>query len=133
MSEYIPISEFAKRAGVSQQAIYKRLDKDLNPWLKVESKKKMLNVRALELFRPEQHSTGSPELATIMLLQKTVDMLEKELEIKNSQIEELNSRLKESYTLIDQQQKLHAIAEVSQPDPLPDTPKKRHWWQFGKD
>ena len=32
--EYISISEFAKRAGVSVQAVYKRLDKDIQPWLK---------------------------------------------------------------------------------------------------
>lgn len=94
--EYLSISEFAKRAGVSHQAIYKRLDGDLQPWLQVANGKKTLNIKALELFEQDKSATDSTEVATIKLLQKTVDMLQKELDIKNEQIKDLNDRLAET-------------------------------------
>ena len=94
--EFLSISEFAKRAGVSHQAIYKRLDGDLQPWLQVANGKKTLNIKALELFEQDKSATDSTEVATIKLLQKTVDMLQKELDIKNEQIKDLNDRLAET-------------------------------------
>lgn len=153
--EYISISEFAKRAGVSHQAIYKRLDKDLQPWLQVADGKKSLNTKALEFFGSEKFATDSTEVATIKMLQKTVELLENELSIKNeqiksrdSQIEALSERLKESHVLIDQQQKLHAAnlieekstaaVEVSpaadiEADPaVPKSGTKKKPWQFWK-
>lgn len=152
--EYISIAEFAKRAGVSHQAIYKRLDKDLQPWLQVANGKKSLNIKALELFESEKSATDSTEVATIKLLQKSIDLLEKELAIKNeqiksrdSQIEALSERLKESHILLDQQQHLHAAnlitekstaaldepraADIEPEQPQP-TEKKRKPWQFWK-
>ena len=118
-NEYISIAEFAKRAGVSVQAIYKRLDKDFQPWLKVESGKKYLNIKALSVFKNEKTST---EVESMDALKKALDLmsdqnetLKAELAIKNeqiksrdSQIEALSERLKESHVLLDHQQKLHA-------------------------
>lgn len=159
--EYISISEFAKKAGVSHQAIYKRLDKDLQPWLQVANSKKLINIKALELFEVKESATDSTEVATIKLLQKTVEMLEKELSVKNDQIKdqakqitELSDRLKESHLLIDHQQQLAvagmltATSEPEKPDPdeettqeLTGTPPQynhveidqpRKWWQFRK-
>ncbi len=136
--EYITISEFAKRAGVSHQALYKRLDKDLQPWLQVASGKKMLNIKALELFTVNQSCN---QVYNNEMLSRMVKMLEKELDIKNQQIEtlnhqveELNARLKESHILIGRQQELQAIAEKKDdviskdpdpihPDPEPETIK----------
>lgn len=98
--EYITITEFAKRAGVSHQAVYKRLDKDLQPWLQVAQGKKTLNIKALELFEVDKSATDSTEVATIKLLQKTVELLEKELagskeqlESKDRQIEQLQKQI----------------------------------------
>ena len=118
--QYISISEFARRAGVSHQAIYKRLDKDLQPWLQVADGKKSLNIKALELFEVEKSATDSTESATIKLLQRTVDMLEKELDLKNKEIEALHARLAESHTLIDNQQRLQAA--TTKQSLLPDQP-----------
>jgi DNA-binding transcriptional MerR regulator len=119
--EYISISEFAKRAGVSVQAVYKRLDKDIQPWLKELNGKKVLNIKALEVFKGEKTST---EVESTEALMRMVSMLEKELEIKNEQIREqsrqiseLHDRLKESYLLIDHQQKLTAAGLLTTPSP----------------
>lgn len=50
MNEYLTIAEFAERAQVSKQAIYKRLSKDLTQYLKQDGKKKLLSSEALALF-----------------------------------------------------------------------------------
>ena len=49
--EYISIKEFAERAGVSPQAIYKRLnqvDNQLNNYIKPVGNRRMLNIKALQ-------------------------------------------------------------------------------------
>lgn len=154
--EYISISEFAKRAGVSPQAIYKRLSTDLSTEFKLVDNRKMLKTSALERFGLNQvdnqvekvvNQVESPN-ETIVMLQKTISLLEtqaetlqQQLSLKDKQIEELNERLKESHVLIDQQQKLQAVSEsrlelledkVATPDPEEVTEEegKKHWWQF---
>jgi len=131
--EFLSISEFAKRAGVSQQAVYKRLDKDLKPWLIIKENKKALNIKALDIFSGKIDST---EVEKVELLKRTIEVLEKqnetltkELDIKNGQIdtlnhqvEELNSRLKESHFLIGRQQELQAISEKEEAPAEPAEP-----------
>ena len=131
MSEYISILEFAKRAGVSHQAIYKRLDKDLQPFAKVENRKKVINTKALELFEYEKPPPDATSVATVRILEKTVEMLQNELEIKNKQIEELNERLKESHYLAGQGQKLIALQDrEKEVEANPDSEElKKKWWQ----
>ncbi len=139
--EYISISEFAKRAGVSQQAVYKRLDKDLKPWLIIKENKKALNIKALDIFLGK---TDSTEVEKVELLKRTIEVLEKqnetltkELDIKNGQIEslnksldELNQRFHESNLLVARQQELQAIekkeeapAEPAEPIIIEPTPE----------
>lgn len=119
--EFLTISEFAKRAGVSRQAIYKRLDGDLQPWLTVDNGKKLINSKALELFADNQNVN---QVYSNETLSRMISMLEKELDIKNKQIdtlnhqvEELNDRLKESHILIGRQQELQAISEKKEEAP----------------
>ena len=51
MNEYISVSEFAKIAGVSRQAIQQRLTTSLAEFVKADSKGiKLLNIKGLELF-----------------------------------------------------------------------------------
>lgn len=56
MTEYIPIPVFAKRAGVSKQAVYARLDKDLSAYCQEIDGRKMLDVSALSLYGPRPTS-----------------------------------------------------------------------------
>ena len=51
----LTIKEFAKQAGVSTQAIYQRLSKDLAPYLQVANGKKTLDDAALALFSDKQN------------------------------------------------------------------------------
>ena len=103
--EYISVKEFAKRAGVSVQSLYKRLNglnNPLNQYIKLVDNQKMLNISALEeiygieVEQPIQpnhstystfHSTPEQENETIIeILLKQSEMLKKELEMKNEQI-----------------------------------------------
>ena len=48
--EYISITEFAKRAGVSRPTIYSRLGKELSNFCKTVKGRKVINTAALSLF-----------------------------------------------------------------------------------
>ena len=103
--EYISVKEFAKRAGVSVQSLYKRLNglnNPLNQYIKLVDNQKMLNISALEevygieVEQPIQpnhstystfYSTSAQESETVIdILLKQSEMLKKELEMKNEQI-----------------------------------------------
>ena len=134
--EYLTIKEFAERAGVTPQAIYKRLG-NMQDYIRMDGKKKRISADALNLFTNVEKTVEKQEdTATVELLKKTIDMLEKQLEIKDSQINELNDRLKEtsrrleeSHILIDQSQKLHAVTEVKQIDSAEQKEERQKWWQ----
>lgn len=84
--EYITISKFAEKAGVTPQAIYKRLTTDLAPYLKVENGVKLLNEDGLELYTEKQLVKQSVQEK---LLQEEVERLKAELESKQLLINEL--------------------------------------------
>ena len=46
--ELLTVQEFAEKAGVSVQAVYKRLNNSLNPYIQLIEGRKMLELRALE-------------------------------------------------------------------------------------
>lgn len=95
--EYISISEFAKRAGISRQAVYKRLSTDLQPFVNQLTGEKKLNIKGLGLFSDNQTvNQGVNQLTGGDSLLQLISMLKKELDVKNNQIEELNARLAES-------------------------------------
>ena len=52
--EFYTVAEFADRAGITTQAVYQRLQKDLGKYCKVESGRKIISADALELFSGEK-------------------------------------------------------------------------------
>ena len=127
--EYLSIAEFAKRAGVTRQAVYKRLTGDLQEFTKVDNGTKLVNSKALRLFGVEpvdsELTHTFTDLATYFDKQldafsHLADVLEddlaanrRELEIKNKQIEDLSRRADQSQVLLSQQQQLNAHALLS--------------------
>lgn len=134
MGEYITIKEFAKRAGVSPQAIYQRIEKDLKPYFKEVDGKKTLDIKALDLFilkADDKHVDNE----LIKTLQETLKLLSNQLEVKDKQIAELNERLSEAnelnrnnQILIGREQQPKQIASTSE-EPI----KKKFWDRFRKD
>ena len=89
MSEYISISEFAARAGVSKQAVYSRLDsQELVKFIQVaQSGKrsiKLINTDALGLFnsRPVNQVDSKVEQAK----DKELDYLKEQIQSKDQTI-----------------------------------------------
>lgn len=135
--EYLSIAEFAKRAGVTRQAVYKRLSTDLFEFTKVDNGTKLINSRALRLFGVEPMSTELTHTFTdlaayfdkqnekfdrlIDVLEADVAKLHQELEIKNKQLLESNERQRELSIMLNQQQTLnaHALLNGSRQDPDP--------------
>ena len=113
--EFLSISEFAKRAGVSRPTIYSKLDNDLSNFCKVVKGKKVINIAALSLFGVKEsvnNFTDNETLkALVTVLQEQQETLQKELDIKNRQIDTLNAQNTQQLKLIDQQQYLQAMAE----------------------
>ena len=117
--EYLTIAEFAKRAGVSRQTIYNRLDTDLTDFTKLSNGRKLVNSKALRLFGVEEFDNSVKHTFTDLAayfdkqnetLSRLVDTLEDELAIKNQQIKESSDRQRELSIMLNQQQKLNAHA-----------------------
>ena len=85
MKQYITVSEFAKAAGVSRQAVYKRLASDLAPFTKSEAGKRLIDRAALELFSVQEH----PEQP-----QPEAPDKDREIERQREEIQDLRQQVK---------------------------------------
>ena len=106
-TEYISIKDFAEKAGVSQQSLYKRLNKlnnQLNNYVKMVENQKMIDIRALqEVYGVEVEQPIQPIIQPVEqpiqpiiqpveqpiqpLLQATIESLSKELERKSEELQ----------------------------------------------
>lgn len=100
--QYLTVAQVAEKAGVTKQAVYQRLNKDLNKYVKVIDNKKMLNISVLNEFEVKPvEQANSQELnndltSTLNTLNNVVDTLKQQLKVKDDQIKDLNNRLKQA-------------------------------------
>jgi chromosome segregation ATPase len=107
--EYLTIAAFAAKAGVTKQAIYKRLNNQLSKYLKVVDNHKYIHISALELYnkQTEEPTVDQPNQPKVdQVKQQLNDLLKEELTQKNRQIEELNKQIAELHQLLNQAQQL---------------------------
>lgn len=137
--EYISIKEFAKRAGVSVQSIYKRLNglnNPLNQYIKLVENQKMLNISALEeiygieVEQPIQpnHSTYSTPHSTFHSTYSATQSDEKDkktetksrtkaetvsalVSVLEKELSAKNEQIAHLQKLLDQEQQLRMISE----------------------
>lgn len=142
MNNYITIAEYAKIKGVSVQAVYKRLNTSLKPFVKQVENRKMLDIACLE---EKVHSTVEQPYSTDNSTVE-IDLLRRLLTDKDKEIERLmqanNSLMKQNSNLIklvDQQQQLQAQQtqlllkadaveqeqEQESKEPIPDEPSRK--------
>ena len=107
--KYISIADFAKRAGVTKQAVYSRQkSQDLNKFIKLENGKKLINTKALEFFNKSSSQSSFNQV------EQGLESTEREyIESLKKQIEELQRDKQELYRLLDQQQQLTAQANAT--------------------
>lgn len=115
-NELLSINEFAEAAGVSKQAIYKRLNNQLKPFVQLVDGKKMLSNKALsEVYGIEVEQKVNHELNNqsqpIQPLETVILMLQKELDRKNEQIEAKDRQIAELQAALRREQDLHTSAQ----------------------
>lgn len=158
-NEYISIKDFALKAGKSQQAIYKQVERKLQTYVKMVDNQRMIDTKALEevygikVEQPIQPKVEQVEQSIQPENKIIMDMLQCELDKKNEQIASLEQMLKdkeenhhkeimELQRNLDQAQKLNAmdkqrileLESKEEPEPQeetpPDEPKKKWWNKF---
>ena len=100
--DFLSVSEFAKTADVSIQAVYKRINKensDLKPFVKKSGGKTLIDKAALALVY-NKHESEDKDSTT------AIEILKAEILEKNKQIEGLLAQLETVNKLLDQQQSL---------------------------
>lgn len=147
--QYITVSEFSKRANVTRQYVYQQLDKKLKEYVKVVDNKKMLNIKALELFTQEE-DCKVVEQQFSQQLNNQVDSLNKQIESLLDQLKAKDEQIKDLSTMVKQEQALHLATQqklllLEQKQEHQEQPKeedtqldqpvesaKKQWWKFWK-
>ena len=153
-ADTLSIKEVAEIVGISTQAIYQRLDKDLKNYLIIENGKKRLKTSVMsDVFdknsKPTcKESSIHPDKGIIDFFQAQLQEKDTQLRSKDTQLQEKDDQIKQllqalhnSQTLLKQNQdilKLTAGAEAVTTDPpettdtedvesesVPETPKKQ--------
>lgn len=94
MENYFTIKEFADIVGISTQAVYQRLDKDLKEYYTVIDGKKYLDKNVLTLFKDVIQKNSSENNSDVSAFLKTENqLLERQLSEKDSSITQLNEQL----------------------------------------
>lgn len=124
--QYLTVAQVAEKAGVTKQAVYQRLNKDLNKYVKVIDNKKMLNISVLNEFEVKSiEQANSQELnndltSTLNTLNNVVETLKQQLQVKDEQIKDLNNRLEQA---LNNQSQDNYIMMAQQQNKLLDTTK----------
>ena len=145
----ITVSEFSKRANVTRQYVYQQLDKKLKEFVKVVDNKKMLNIKALELFN-QAEDCKVVEQQFSQQLNNQVDSLNRQIESLLDQLKAKDEQIKDLSTMVKQEQALHLATQqklllLEQKQEHQEQPKeedtqldqpvesaKKQWWKFWK-
>ena len=129
--QYLSVKEFAQAAGVSVQAVYKRLSRDLKPFVKEVEGRKVIDKRALkEVYGKDQEALEEKvDNDLINVLMNQINLLTNELNQKNSEINELHRLLEneQKLRLVDKSVSEPEEPEVN-PEENPEPEKKKSWW-----
>lgn len=131
--QYLSVKEFAQAAGVSVQAVYKRLSKDLKPFVNEVDGRKVIDKCALkEVYGKDQEEPEEKvDNDLINILMDQINLLTNELNQKNSEINEL-------HRLLENEQKLRLVDKsVSEPEEVEsdqeenpeERESKKSWWK----
>lgn len=133
--DLLNIKEFAEKAGISIQAVYKQLNTRLKDYVVIVDNKKMLKKSALsEIYgknqQEEKVETDSTENSTE--LNQVVQLLKEQLKAKDEQIERLTTLLNQEQQLhLLEKQKLMALEDKQrEPEQVSEPEKKSFWKRF---
>lgn len=106
-SEYLTIKEFANKAGVSAQYVYKQIrDGKLTEYTEIIDGKRYLKPEALEKIGKQRHDNKESTNE-----QTIVSFLQDQLNAKDKQIAELQTALQRSQELLKREQDIIAVTQ----------------------
>ena len=100
--EWLTISEASKRVGVSYQAIYKRLNTNLKPYVKKVKGKVLLNSKGLEEFYSTKVQKINSTVQSGVELKEVVDILSDQVEILRNELNQKDEQIKTLHDLLNQ-------------------------------
>lgn len=111
-NKYITVAETAERCGVSKQAVYQRLNKDLKKYVKVIDGKKQLHIEVLQEFskvveQPLEQAIDKELNNNSSDLFKLIETLQEQLTVKDEQIAE-KDKLIQQFQIESQKQSEHS-------------------------
>lgn len=138
--KFLSVKEFAELAGVTVQAVYKRLNnekkEELEQFVRKTDKRLEISSKAVVFFQNEGEkssstgcSTGSTTSSTTVDVNLLISTLQDELKAKNEQIRQLQNLLEHEQTLfLNYQKQLEAPKVEHQAIEQPQEQHKRSLW-----
>ena len=126
--KYYTIAEFAKKIGISRQSAYRKIDKHLSQYCKLENGQKYISEAALrdKIFANElQKLRLSHDIVETVL-----NLLQEQLTRKDEQIEKLQEQLTELTKAFREAQALHAGTLQRELSDNSIANNKHRWWKF---
>ena len=128
-NKYYTVAEFAKKVGISKQAVYQSLEKKLYKYVKEVDGKKYISRDAFSVFNSKLIDTTLEKIliqleekdCQIALLSEQVKFQDEEIKRRSEEILELTKAFREA-------QALHAGTMQREL-----TDNKRKWWKFWKE
>lgn len=127
--KYYTVAEFAKKLGISRQSAYRKIDRYLSQYCKLENGQKYISEAAFKdqkLVRELQEVKQSADS-----IDTVINLLQEQLARKDEQIEKMQDQITELAKAFREAQALHAGTMKRE---LSDNSNsnKRKWWKFWK-
>lgn len=135
IKKYYTIAEFANRLGISKQAAYKKISRNLSSFCKWENGRKYISEDALDSIVTDAYSHNDrQEVDNLSSAFRTLQLqlAEKDLQIerKDRQIESLHVQISELTKAFREAQALHAGTLQRELSDNSTGNNKHRWWQF---
>ena len=125
-SEFVTVKRLAELAGVSTQAVYARINSDLQGFVRLDGSKKTVDTAALRYFGQQGVQAELPaepgigrEMYSLLNMQLT--LVNQKVFIRDEQINRLLEQLKmQSEMVVQLQEEKRLLLEEPQPPPAPE-------------
>ena len=126
--KYYTVAEFAKKLGISRQSAYRKIDRYLSQYCKLDNGQKYISEAAFKdkkLVRELQEIRQSADSIDTVL-----NLLQEQLVRKDEQIEKLQEQLTELTKAFREAQALHAGTMQRELSDVTTANDKHRWWKF---
>lgn len=124
--KYYTVAEFAKKLGISRQSAYRKIDRYLSQYCKLDNGQKYISEAA---FKDKKLVRELQEIRQFAdSIDTVLNLLQEQLARKDEQIEKLQDQLTELTKAFREAQALHA--GTMQRELSDNNLNKRKWWKF---